>query len=185
MLCMKIRYILFALIITLFVSCKNETRNVGLPVQLEIATDNPDFREIQKNDYSIRVHKDWLVELHPEDEIDLYIYIDTEDDFMENINLMIHEFKDEKITLDQIAKNVEAEFSAQGKVISSQRIATPYREYQRMIVTSHLYGENLKFMQHFFLKNAKIYVLTFTALEIDFDKYEKVAEQIMQSFKVK
>jgi len=182
---MKIRCSLFALGVILFISCKNETRNFSVPIYPEIAIDNPDFKEIKKDDYSIRVHKDWLVELQPEDEIDLYIYIDTEDDFVENINLIVREFNNEEITLDQIAKSVEAEFLNQGKIISSQRIITPYREYQRMIVTSRLYGENLKFIQHFFLKNTKIYILTFTALEIDFDKYEKVAEQIMQSFKVK
>jgi len=179
------KYILFVLVAVLFVSCKNETRNVGLPIQPEISIDNPDFKEVQKEDYSIRVHKDWLVELYPEDEIDLYIYLDTEDDFVENINIIVHHINDEKITLDQIVKNVEAEFSNQGKIISSKRVVTPYREYQRMIVTSHLYGEDLKFIQHFFVKNSKVYILTFTALEIDFNKYERVAEQIMQSFKVK
>jgi len=184
-LCMKIRYLLFVLTITLFVSCKKETNSINVLAQPEIAIDNPDFKEVQKEDYSIRVHKDWLIELHPQDEIDLYIYIDTEDDFVENINLIVHQVDHEKITLDQVAKSVEAEFSAQGKIISSQKIITPYREYQRMIVTSRLYGENLKFIQHFFLKNSKIYILTFTALEIDFNKYEKIAEQIMQSFKVK
>jgi len=176
--------ILFVLIATLSLSCKKEIRNIGMPAQPEIAIDNPDFKEIKKADYSIKIHKDWLVELYPEDEIDLYIYIDTQDDFVENINLIVHEVNNEKITLDQIAKSVEAEFSIQGKILSSQTIITPYRQYQRIVVTSRLYGENLKFIQHFFLKNTKIYILTFTALEIDFDKYEKVAEQIMQSFKV-
>jgi len=175
---------LFVLIAVLSISCKKEIRNIGVPAQPEIAVDNPDFKEIKKGDYSIKVHKDWLVELYPEDEIDLYIYIDTEDDFVENINLMVNELKDEKVTLDSFTKNVETEFSVQGKILSSQRITTPYREYQRIVVTSRFYGENLKFIQHFFLKNSKVYILTFTALETDFDKYEKIAEQIMQSFKV-
>jgi len=176
--------ILLSLIIVLFLSCKKEIRNIGLPAQPEITIDNPDFEEIKKDNYSICVHKDWLVELYPEDEIDLYIYIDTEDDFVENINLMISEVEQEKFTLEQLAKSVEANFSVQGKVLSSQKIITPYREYQRIIVTARFYDENLKFIQHIFLKNHKMYILTFTSLEIDFDKYEKTAEQIMQSFKV-
>ena len=51
-------------------------------------------------------------------------------------------------------------------------------------MTSPFYGESLKFIQHYVLKDSRVYVLTFTSLERDFNQYEKIAEQIMQSFKV-
>lgn len=53
-----------------------------------------------------------------------------------------------------------------------------------MIVTSKYYGEDLRYIQHYILKDSHIYILTFTSLERDFSTYEKVAEQIMQSFYV-
>ena len=111
--------------------------------------------------------------------------MDLEDDFTENINLLIRDLGNSKLTLDEIVKTERADLETQATVLSSERIIVPNKEYQRMVMTSPFYGEDLKFIQHFFLKDSKVYILTFTALERDFDKYEKIAEQIMQSFKVR
>src|SRR5690554_7809302 len=78
---MKTKLILFFLIGILSISCKNEGSNIGIPAQPEISIDNPDFKEIKKDNYSIKVHKDWMVDLYPVSEIDLYIYMDLEDEF--------------------------------------------------------------------------------------------------------
>ncbi len=182
---MKTKFILFILVGISVISCKKESSNIGIPAQPDIAIDSPDFEEVKKDNYSIKVHKDWIVELNPLDETSLFIYMDLEDDFTENINLLIRDLGNSKLTLDEIVKTERADLETQATVLSSERIIVPNKEYQRMVMTSPFYGEDLKFIQHFFLKDSKVYILTFTALERDFDKYEKIAEQIMQSFKVK
>lgn len=183
---MKTKCILFALIGILVVSCKNENRRVGVPTQPEIAIESPDFEEIRKNNYSIKVHKDWIVERNPEDEMDLYIYMDGEDDFVESINLIINDLTNKKATIQDIEKETREQYIIMGgSIISSEQIVLPNKNYQRMIVKFPFYGEDLKSLQHFLINNEKVYILTFTSLERDFNKYEKVAEQIMQSFKIR
>jgi len=182
---MKTKFLLLLLIGVITASCKNESSRAGIPAQPEISIDNPDFKEIKKNNYSIKVHKDWMVDLNPLSEIDLYIYIDLEDEFTENINLLIRELGTSEMTLDEIVETERADLETQATITSSERIITPNKEYQRIIMSFPFYGEDLKFLQHYFLKDSKLYILTFTSLERDFNRYEKVAEQIMQSFKVK
>lgn len=181
---MKTKFILFVLIGILAVSCKNESSNAGVPAQPEIAIDSPDFEEVKKDNYSIKVHKDWIVELNPTNETSLFIYMGLDDDFTENINLLIRDLGNSKMTLDEIVKSERADLETQATILSSERIIIPNKEYQRIVMTAPFYGEDLKFIQHFILKDSKVYILTFTALERDFSKYEKVGEQIMQSFKI-
>lgn len=182
---MKTKFLFFALIGILIVSCKNEGSRVGVPAQPEISIDDPNFKEIKKDNYSIKVHKDWIVDLNPLSEIDLHIYMDLEDEFTENINLLIRELGASKMTLDEVVKTERADLETQATITSSERIITPNKQYQRIIMNFPFYGEELKFLQHYFLKDSRLYILTFTSLERDFNTYEKVAEQIMQSFTVK
>lgn len=181
---MKTKFILFFLVGILSISCKNEGSSVGVPTQPEVSLNDPNFKEIKKDNYSIKVHQDWMVDLYPVSEIDLYIYMDLEDDFTENINLLIRDLGTSNMTLDEIVKNERADLEALATIISSERIVLPNKEYQRIVMTSPFYGENLKFIQHYILKDSRVYVLTFTSLERDFNQYEKIAEQIMQSFTV-
>jgi len=182
---MKFRVIFLAFLGLMSISCNQGSSSAGISIQPEITLNSPDFEQISKDNYSIKVHKDWIVELYPEDEMAMYIYLDTSDDFVENINLIIRDLGDVAITLDEVAQAAQREFASQGRIISSEKIITPSKEHQRMIVTSKYYGEDLKFILHYIVKNSHVYILTFTSLERDFNTYEKVAEQIMQSFTVK
>src|SRR5690554_8146252 len=78
---MKIKLILFILFGILSISCKNEGSRVGIPAQPEVSLNDPNFKEIKKDNYSIKVHQDWMVDLYPVSDIDLYIYMDLEDEF--------------------------------------------------------------------------------------------------------
>lgn len=181
---MKTKFILFVLIGILAVSCKKESSNSGVSTQPEISINNPEFKEIKKDNYSITVHKDWYVE-HGQNETSLSIYLDTEDDFSENINVIITDLPSSSTTLKDIETSAKKEFLLiKGSVISSEKIITPNKEYQRMVVIAPNYGENLKYLIHYIIKNSKLYILTFTAHEKDFEQYEKIAEQVMQSFRV-
>ncbi len=182
---MKLKILLFAFVGLLAISCNKRDTNVGISTQPDITLNSLDFEQINKNNYSIKVHKDWVVELYPADEMELYIYLDTSDELVENINLIVRDLGNFGITLNEVIKLAQEEFAGQGRVISSEKIITPSKEYQRMVVTSKYYGEDLRYNQHYILKDSHIYILTFTSLERDFNTYEKVAEQIMQSFTVK
>lgn len=181
---MKTKFILFVLFGFFAVSCKKESSRVGVSVQPDITLNNPNFKEIKKDNYSITVHKDWFIE-HDQNETSLSVYLDTEDDFSENINVMITDLPNSSINLKDVEKSAKKEFLLiKGSVVSSEKITTPNKEYQRMIVIAPNYGETLKYLIHYIVKDSKLYILTFTALERDFDQYEKIAEQIMQSFRV-
>ncbi|SRR5690554_5950042 len=181
---MKPKFILIFFIGILSASCKKDNVRSGVSVQPDIVLESSDFQEIRKDNYSIKVHKDWYIE-HDQNEVSLYIYLDTGDDFTENINLIINPLPNSIKTLKDVEVSAKSEFlQIKGSVISSEKIITPHKEYQRMIVTAPNYGETLKYLIHYIIKDSKLYALTFTALEKDFEEYEKIAEQIMQSFRV-
>jgi serine/threonine-protein kinase len=111
-----------------------------------------------------------------------------DDMFRENISLMIQDLKGLNISLDdyvELSKNKLEMLITDGKIIESKRKKTDDFEFHFIIYTGKHGIFDLKWMQHYIIKNEKIYVLTFTA-EIDqFDNYIEVATKIMDSFKIK
>lgn len=101
---MKLKILLFAFIGLFIISCNKGNTNVGISTQPDITLNSPDFKQINKDNYSIKVHKDWIVELYPADEMELYIYLDTSDEFVENINLIVRDLGNSGITLNEVIK---------------------------------------------------------------------------------
>lgn len=180
------KYILLLLVATFISSCKKESSTTGIS-QPDIILDDSKFVKFEKDNYSIQYPKDWLIEKEFGQDVAFYIYLNVDKEEAEigsNINLMVQNVSKE-MTLEEYTSISLKDISRQGSVISSEKFVTPSKEYQRVVCTMRMYNEDLKFVQHYIVKNSKVYVLTFTAMERNYSRFESIAEQVMQSFTIK
>ena len=111
-----------------------------------------------------------------------------DDAFRENVNLLIQDLSSYPMTLDEYAKFSTSQIETMiedGVLISSEKIEGELNQYQKVHYTGKQGPYNLKFMQYYFLIENNAYVLTFTT-EIDqYEKYEAIGMQILDSYKFK
>lgn len=181
---MKKKFLVFLLVGMIMAGCKNE--NDKVIHQDDIVMNEENYMKYTHEDFSIYYPNSWRIEKNPQPEVAFYLFLESEmDDFLENINLMVAP-NVENMDLDKFTEISIKEYEAnQGKIISSERIKTPTKEYQKIVVSSKMNELDLKFIQHYYHTKSKIYLLTFTAQQKDFAKYEKEVEQVMRSFSLK
>ncbi len=108
--------------------------------------------------------------------------------FRENVNLVSQNISGQNIDLDkfvEISKKQLEIMIPNGKLIESKRISNENKEFQRFIFSGTQGQSNLKWLQYFFIKNDKVYVLTLTCEINQYDKYVSVGEDIMKTFVIK
>lgn len=108
--------------------------------------------------------------------------------FRENINLLIQNLAGQNINLDQyVAISVDQiqTMLDDGNLIESKRLRANNMEFQKVIYTGSQNQFNLKWMQYYWVKNDRAYVLTLTCEENQFDNYVGIGEKIMNTFKIK
>jgi hypothetical protein len=107
------------------------------------------------------------------------------DEFIENINLLIQNLKGYKIDLNQYVKISEGQVNKNGELIESKRVNLNNSEIHILNYKANLNGNDLKFYQYLLIKNEKAFVLTYTA-EIDkFDIFFPEIIKIFNSFSLK
>lgn len=111
----------------------------------------------------------------------------NEDQFAENVNLIIQDLKGQNISLSDYAKLSREQLLTlpNGKIIESRRVNSGDKEFHQIIFEGLLQGRNLKMKQLYFMEKEKVYVLTFTAIKSEYDKYDEIASKIFNSFKLK
>lgn len=181
---MKFKNLVFCCLVLILGACQEKKHSVG--TQSTTVLDSSTFTKYQKDNYSIQFPNNWVLENDPTADVAFYIYLNNHsysDEIGENINLWIVPVGSD-VSLEAFTKKSIQEFKTQGEVISSEKFVTPAKEYQRVITKMKMYGEEVKFLQHYVLKDSKAYVLTFTAIERNFERLEKTAEQVMLSFQI-
>ncbi|MCI2230068.1 hypothetical protein MC378_12890 [Polaribacter sp. MSW13] len=110
-----------------------------------------------------------------------------EDGFSENVNLIIQDLKGMKFDLDRYTSISKQQLLSipKGEILDSKRIRTEGLEYHTLTFKGFLENRNLKGKQIYIIKNKKAYVLTYTALEKDYELYLEKANRILKSFKLK
>lgn len=110
-----------------------------------------------------------------------------EDKFSENINLIIQDLKGLNIDLNKYVSISKEQLSSlpQGNVLESKRKNIKGKEHHIIVFKGFLQEKKLKGKQLYFIKNEKAYVLTFTAMEKDYNLFIDVANKILNSFKLK
>lgn len=146
------------------------------------------WKTINESTYSIQYPDNW--ELNTEKSMGTSFIIfseqtSSEDKFRENINLSIQNLEGYNLNLDAYVAISEEQISkmvTNGKIIDSKRSNKNNTEFQKVIFTGKQGLFQLKFVQYYFIKDEKAYVLTFTCEEIQYEKYIFITDQILDSF---
>jgi hypothetical protein len=146
------------------------------------------WKTINDNTYSIQYPDNW--ELNTEKSMGTSFILFTEqtsseDKFRENINLIIQNLEGYNLNLDDYVAISEEQISkmvTNGIIFESKRLNTNNTEFQKVIFTGKQGLFQLKFVQYYFVKDKKAYVLTFTCEEIQYEKYSLISNQILESF---
>ena len=108
-----------------------------------------------------------------------------QDQFKENVNLIIQDLTGYNLDLDKYVEISEGQIKTMitdGKIIESKRITSRTLNYQRVIYTGKQGIFNLKFEQYYWVVGNKAFVLTLTCEETQFDNYQVTGEKVLNSF---
>lgn len=107
------------------------------------------------------------------------------DTFRENINLIVQDPGEEKITLEEFVKistdQIKNMLSASA-ILRSEKITSGGKEGWKIIYEGNQSKKELKWQQYYWVVDNKAYVLTFTAEQSSYSLFEPVAQRIMESF---
>jgi len=111
-----------------------------------------------------------------------------EDAFRENVNLIVQDLKGMDLNLDKYTQLSEEQVKTMvtnSKLIESKRIKTDKDEYHIINYTGDQGMYHLHFEQWYRVLNDKAYVLTFTAEQSQYERYQSFCETVMNSFRIK
>jgi serine/threonine-protein kinase len=138
--------------------------------------------------YTIQHPSDWEFKESNEYGATFYIFsplMSDDDKFKENVNLLIQDLSLQNVNLNQFVEISEDQVKTivnNGKIIESTRINTGENEFHKMIFQAEQGMYKLKFLQYYWVKNKKAYVLTFTTELDQFEDFQEIGELIMNSF---
>jgi hypothetical protein len=153
-----------------------------------LISQNNSLKEINRNGYSITYPSELKLDESGRNGMELFLFTEktnSSDDFIESINLIIQNLKNMNIDLNKFVEITEGQVRDNGKLISSERIATKgNQEYQKLVYELKMGDNVLKIFQYDFVKDEKAYILTFTSKSSEFDNYSKEMIKIMNTFKL-
>ena len=150
------------------------------------------WKTIDAPDYSIQYPEEWKRESGEKFGSEFMLMStrsSPEDDFKENIGLLILEFSaDSGIDLEKYAEISEEqvlESMENAKILSSESSRKHGEHMHKTTFTASFDDRALKFNRYYWKKKNKVYVLTLTCEADQFDAYKEVGEAIMASFRLK
>jgi len=107
-----------------------------------------------------------------------------EDAFIENINLVIKNLES-NITLDELSKQTKNEISKIADIIEDKKLKINEKDCYRIILKATQNGIDLTFIQHYYIENQKIYLLTFSSETRVYNDYFNQMNKVLMSFEIK
>jgi len=151
----------------------------------------PDWKQLNESGYSIQYPSDW--ELNTSRQMGtsfviLSMQATPQDQFRENVNLLIQDLTGHDLNLDKYTEISEGQITTMltnGVMLESKRIKAGGSEFHKLIYTGDQEPLKLKFEQYYWVKNNNAYVLTFTTEVNQFDAFKETGEKILNSFILK
>ncbi|MFD0964690.1 hypothetical protein ACFQ1O_11805 [Pseudofulvibacter geojedonensis] len=149
------------------------------------------WKSIVDNNYSINYPSNWELDESGQMGTRFILFSplsSDQDQFRENINLLIQDLsghnldleKYVEISIDQINRMI-----TDGNILKNKRKLNKELNYHQLIYTGKQGEYKLKFEQYLWVIKNKAYVLTLTCEDEQFSNYQKIGEEIMNSFKLK
>jgi len=174
---------LIALVI-LSAACGNNQTPVKQPIP-------PDgWTILAENGYSIQYPTDWVLDKSGQGGTTFFIISQvssSEDQFSENVNLIIQDLSTRNYDLNQFTEISEEQIKtkvANSILLESKRLNANGTEFQKVIYTGDFAKYNLTIEQYYWVRDKKAYVLTLTCETSQFDTYRETGEKILNSFRL-
>ena len=175
-----------------FVACgQTSQKEVKTEVKAETPEAPENWKLLDEPEYSIQ-YPDTFELNKPEQSTGSFTLFSKQtspqDLFRENINLVIEDLTGQNIDLDRYAEISEGQIKAvltDANIIESNRMFNGNGEYHKLVYTGSSGQFNFKWNQYYWIKKHKAYVLTFTCLASQYDKYVSVGEEIIKTFTIK
>jgi len=177
------KFIGFAILLISLTACGQLTK------KNEVTTTKNGWKTLNENGYSIQYPENW--DLNKSGQMGMSFIIlsrlsSDQDKFKENVNLLIQDLTGQNINLDKYVQISEGQISTMltnGKLIESSRLNENNSEFHKFIYTADQGIYKLKTEQYFWVKNEKAYILTLSCETDQYEKYKKIGEQILNSFR--
>lgn len=169
----------FALLVGLGSSCGDDPR--------------ADWKTVKRSDYSISFPKKWPFNEQWKSGSVFILYTEAKGQsgsFRENISLVTQNLQGLPMKLDKYVEISEKQALTgfdETMVHISERRSDEQGEYHLFSYSGNQRGKDrrLKFIQLYRIVDAVVHVLTYTALEADFNKYSEDALAVMEGYEIK
>lgn len=154
-------------------------------------TDISAWKTIEKQHYSLSYPPEWLLDQSGQLETELFLLSpldNASDDFQENINLVTQNVDEFGVDLSgyvELCFSQLRQLVTNFKVIDMDMIRDEGDEYYKLSFHADQGDFHLVLEQRYYVKNSEAYVLTLTCEEEEFEHYQVVGHQILDSFFVK
>jgi hypothetical protein len=146
------------------------------------------WKTVAAANYSMQYPSDWVLNQSGQMGTSLILLSPLEnkdDQFTENVNLIVQDLSGKNIDLDKFSEISESQIEAMitnSTIIESKRVFGKDFEYHVLIYNGDQGLFKLKFEQYYWLENDKAYVLTFTCEQNKFSQFKDLGEKIMNTF---
>lgn len=149
------------------------------------------WKTLNEKKYSIQYPSSWELNHSGQMSTSFILFSPLEnknDQFRENINLLIQDLSGKNIDLDKYTEISEGQIKSMTKnsvIIESKRIKNGKDQYQKLIYMCDQGVFHLKFIQYYWVQKDNAYVLTFTCEQNKFMAFKELGENILKSFVLK
>lgn len=158
------------------------------------------WKTLSQSNYSIRYPENW--ELQQNKDIESGVLENTvtylfavlsplespADKFRENVNLVVEDFNGKKVEAEEYYALSQRQIQSQMKnckIIETRSLEKGSQKYHKLIWTWDYETFNLKVEQYVWISAGKAYILTFSSEQNKFAQFQKIGENILNTFTLK
>jgi hypothetical protein len=159
------------------------------------------WQTFNRNNYSVKYPGDWDLQQSDNKETGTTVNATVryqfavlsqlespQDQFRENVNLVIEDLNGKKLDLDEYSRLAENQLKTMMKnckILEQKKVNKGVRPYFKIIWTWDYLTVPLKVEQYTWLLDGKAYILTFTSEQTKFAQFQKIGEKILDTFTLK
>ncbi len=161
-----------------------------LTFTLHSQSTDEDWTSFSDKNYSIEYPKDWTLDNSGQMGASFFLFspLASEDDqFRENVNLLIQDLNGLNVDLDQYVEISEKQVSTlitDSEIILSERNSKDILQFHKIIYTGKQGVFDLTYEQYYWVVNEQAFVLSLTCKKSEFENFKMVGEKILDSFKL-
>lgn len=113
--------------------------------------------------------------------------VNEKDMFQENVNLMLQDLSQQPMSLEQYTELTKKQITdnlGTSAIVSIKSTTLAGQQAKEFVYNMDYQGRKLKMKQYWFIKGNVAYLFTYTAEPLEFNKYERTATEMIQSFKI-